>query len=379
MVCFWFKRFRTECLSIIVMCFVFSEPGPSAHAGARTWGPTWWHWGSSCGSWTTAGSSRQQECEITVWNVYSGSTQPFIYGWGGYLFFLCQVIVQRVHIDGLCRTKDDLLTNEISGIFGAKNLIDVCSRCWHSCRQTVAVVKAVFCCAGDAEVPRSSAATLASGNLQESGSGHRHLTRYHQVMDVQPHLRPPLFSSNNTYLLPEEARMRFPTAWMWRLRWLSSEGWRAATTPWWETTKAAWSVAHCSSCIPWWFTGPEIHDIHSLTFQVLGVKLPNVFGRAETVSFQFSYGTKETSYGLSLFKPQQGNFERKWETPIFWWHEVGPAYLRAWCLAFLWPLFLSFSVTISAYKVTGQFPWSSLREMDRGVSAQLTVNLFLLL
>lgn len=68
-----------------------------------------------------------------------------------------------------------------------------------------------------------------------------------------------------------------------------------------------------------------------MTFQVLGVKLPNVFGRAEKVSFQFSYGTKETSYGLSLFKPQQGNFERKWETPIFWWREVGPAYLKAWC------------------------------------------------
>lgn len=128
-----------------------------------------------------------------------------------WFFCVCQVIVQRVHIDGLCRTKDDLLTHEISGIFEAKNLIDVCSRCCHSCRQTVAVVKAVFCYAGDAEVPRSSTATLASGNLQESGSGHRHLTRYHQVM---PHLRPRPFSPNNTYLLPEEARMRFPTAWM---------------------------------------------------------------------------------------------------------------------------------------------------------------------
>lgn len=40
-----------------------------------------------------------------------------------------QVVVQRVHIDGLCRTKDDLLTQEISGIFRAKNLIDVRSRC----------------------------------------------------------------------------------------------------------------------------------------------------------------------------------------------------------------------------------------------------------
>lgn len=46
--------------------------------------------------------------------------------------------------------------------------------------------------------------------------------------------------------------------------------------------------------------------------QVLGLKLPNVFGRAEKMTFQFSYGTKETSYGLSFFKPQPGHFERKY-------------------------------------------------------------------
>ncbi|XP_007939992.1 sorting and assembly machinery component 50 homolog [Orycteropus afer afer] len=71
---------------------------------------------------------------------------------------------------------------------------------------------------------------------------------------------------------------------------------------------------------------------------VLGLKLPNLLGRAEKVTFQFSYGTKETSYGLSFFKPQPGNFER------------------------------NFSVNL--YKVTGQFPWSSLRETDRGLSAE---------
>ncbi|KAG6934982.1 SAMM50 sorting and assembly machinery component, partial [Chelydra serpentina] len=71
---------------------------------------------------------------------------------------------------------------------------------------------------------------------------------------------------------------------------------------------------------------------------VLGLKLPNLFGRAEKVTFQFSYGTKETSYGLSFFKPQPGNFER------------------------------NFSVNL--YKVTGQFPWSSLRETDRGISTE---------
>lgn len=36
-----------------------------------------------------------------------------------------QVVVQRVHIDGLGRTKEDLLTYEISEVFRAKNLIDV--------------------------------------------------------------------------------------------------------------------------------------------------------------------------------------------------------------------------------------------------------------
>ncbi|KAM6384136.1 sorting and assembly machinery component 50 homolog isoform 3-T3 [Alca torda] len=71
---------------------------------------------------------------------------------------------------------------------------------------------------------------------------------------------------------------------------------------------------------------------------VLGLKFPNLFGRAEKVTFQFSYGTKETSYGLSFFKPQPGNFER------------------------------NFSVNL--YKVTGQFPWSSLRETDRGISTE---------
>lgn len=45
--------------------------------------------------------------------------------------------------------------------------------------------------------------------------------------------------------------------------------------------------------------------------QVLGLKLPNLLGRAEKVTFQFSYGTKETSYGLSFFRPQPGHFERK--------------------------------------------------------------------
>nr|KAF6277550.1 hypothetical protein mPipKuh1_015358 [Pipistrellus kuhlii] len=66
--------------------------------------------------------------------------------------------------------------------------------------------------------------------------------------------------------------------------------------------------------------------------------LPNGLDVTFEVTFQFSYGTKETSYGLSFFRPQPGHFER------------------------------SFSANV--YKVTGQFPWSSLRETDRGVSAE---------
>lgn len=54
-----------------------------------------------------------------------------------------------------------------------------------------------------------------------------------------------------------------------------------------------------------------IHDAEHCLPQVLGLKLPNMLGRAEKLTFQFSYGTKETSYGLSFFKPQPGSFERK--------------------------------------------------------------------
>lgn len=41
------------------------------------------------------------------------------------VFSVFQVVVQQVHIDGLGRTKEDLLTYEISDVFQAKNLIDV--------------------------------------------------------------------------------------------------------------------------------------------------------------------------------------------------------------------------------------------------------------
>lgn len=70
---------------------------------------------------------------------------------------------------------------------------------------------------------------------------------------------------------------------------------------------------------------------------VLSLKLPNLLGRAEKVTFQFSYGTRETSYSLP-------SSNHSLET------------LR--------------EVSVNMYKVTGQFPWSSLWEADRGMSTE---------
>lgn len=35
---------------------------------------------------------------------------------------------------------------------------------------------------------------------------------------------------------------------------------------------------------------------------------------------------------------------------------------------------LCFSFSVNLYKVTGQFPWSSLRETDRGISTEFNVS-----
>uniref|UniRef100_A0A8C7XLZ0 SAMM50 sorting and assembly machinery component n=1 Tax=Oryzias sinensis TaxID=183150 RepID=A0A8C7XLZ0_9TELE len=150
------------------------------------------------------------------------------------------VVVQQVHIDGLGRTKEDLLTYEIAEVFRAKNLIDPDRDC---------------CVSASSERLRK----LLPWNVTEL----RRLT-----------------GSYNTMVGNNEGSM------------------------------------------------------------VLGLKLPNALGRAEKMTFQFSYGTKETSYGLSFFKPQPGHFERNF--------------------------------SINAYKVTGQFPWSSLRETDRGISTEIS-------
>uniref|UniRef100_A0A8C1TQC0 SAMM50 sorting and assembly machinery component n=1 Tax=Cyprinus carpio TaxID=7962 RepID=A0A8C1TQC0_CYPCA len=172
------------------------------------------------------------------------------------------VVVQHVHIDGLGRTKEDILTYEIADVFRAKNLIDVMKKS-HEARQKLlrlGIFRNVEVVIDTAE----GADALPNG-----------LDVTFEVKELRR-----MTGSYNTMVGNNEGSM------------------------------------------------------------VLGLKLPNVFGRAEKLTFQFSYGTKETSYGLSFFKPQPGHFERNF--------------------------------SINLYKVTGQFPWSSLRETDRGVSTEFS-------
>ncbi|XP_053487216.1 sorting and assembly machinery component 50 homolog A [Ictalurus furcatus] len=172
------------------------------------------------------------------------------------------VVVQHVHIDGLGRTKEDILTYEIADVFRAKNLIDVMKKS-HDARQRLL-----------------------------------RLGIFRQVEVV-------IDTSHGVDALPNGLDVTFEVKELRRL-----------------TGSYNTMVGNNEGSM------------------VLGLKLPNVFGRAEKLTFQFSYGTKETSYGLSFFKPQAGHFER------------------------------NFSVNI--YKVTGQFPWSSLRETDRGISTEFS-------
>lgn len=172
------------------------------------------------------------------------------------------VVVQHVHIDGLGRTKEDILTYEIADVFHAKNLIDVMKKS-HEARQKLlrlGIFRHVEVVIDTAE----GADALPNG-----------LDVTFEVKELRR-----MTGSYNTMVGNNEGSM------------------------------------------------------------VLGLKLPNVLGRAEKLTFQFSYGTKETSYGLSFFKPQPGHFERNF--------------------------------SLNLYKVTGQFPWSSLRETDRGVSAEIS-------
>ncbi|XP_012673138.2 sorting and assembly machinery component 50 homolog A [Clupea harengus] len=173
-----------------------------------------------------------------------------------------EVIVQRVHVDGLGRTKEDILSYEIADVFKAKSLIDVMKKS-HEARQKLlrmGIFRKV-----EVVIDTSQGADALPNGLDVT----------FEVKELRR-----MTGSYNTMVGNNEGSM------------------------------------------------------------VLGLKLPNAFGRAEKLTFQFSYGTKETSYGLSFFKPQPGNFERNF--------------------------------AVNLYKVTGQFPWSSLRETDRGISTEVS-------
>nr|XP_023668455.1 sorting and assembly machinery component 50 homolog [Paramormyrops kingsleyae] len=170
------------------------------------------------------------------------------------------VVVQRVHIDGLGRTKEDLLGYEIADVFTAKNLIDVMKKS-HDAREKLL-----------------------------------HLGIFRKVEVV-------IDTSEGEDALPNGLDVTFEVTELRRL-----------------TGSYNTMVGNNEGSM------------------VLGLKLPNILGRAEKLTFQFSYGTKETSYGLSFFKPKPGHFDR--------------------------------NVSVNLYKVTGQFPWSSLRETDRGISTE---------
>ncbi|XP_030296331.1 sorting and assembly machinery component 50 homolog B [Sparus aurata] len=175
------------------------------------------------------------------------------------------VVVQHVNIQGLGRTKEDLLGYEISDVFHAKNLIDVMKKA-HVARQK--------------------------------------LLRLGIFKDVEVLID----TSEGTDALPNGLDVTF------------------------EVTEVKRLTGSYNTMVG-----------NNEGSMVLGLKLPNMLGRAEKLTFQFSYGTKETSYGLSFFKPQPGHFER--------------------------------NLTLNLYKVTGQFPWSSLKETDRGMSAEVNFPL----
>uniref|UniRef100_A0A4W3ILQ8 SAMM50 sorting and assembly machinery component n=1 Tax=Callorhinchus milii TaxID=7868 RepID=A0A4W3ILQ8_CALMI len=174
-----------------------------------------------------------------------------------------EVVVQHVHVDGVKRTKDDILAYEIADVFRAKNLIEV---------------------------------------MKKSHEARERLLR----MGIFRHVDVLIDTAHGEEALPHGLDVIFEVKEMRRL-----------------TGSYNTMVGNNEGSM------------------VLGLKLPNLFGRAEKVTFQFSYGTKETSYGLSFFKPQIGNFDRNF--------------------------------SMNFYKVTGQFPWSSIRETDRGVSAEYNI------
>ncbi|KAL8220748.1 UNVERIFIED_CONTAM: sorting and assembly machinery component 50 [Gekko kuhli] len=224
------------------------------------------------------------------------------------------VVVQHVHFDGLGRTKDDIIMYEICDVFKAKNLIDVMRKS-HEAREKLLrlgifrqVEVLIDTCQGDDALPNGLDITFEVTEL-------RRLTGSYNTMVGNNEGSMAKLECRNDHLGVVDGRT-------------PEKMWVFLAVNEMDVTVNLSVYKRMRRNVEW----------ESLV-DVLGLKFPNIFGRAEKVTFQFSYGTKETSYGLSFFKPQPGHFER--------------------------------NVSLNLYKVTGQFPWSSLRETDRGISTEI--------
>ncbi|XP_071809301.1 sorting and assembly machinery component 50 homolog B-like [Asterias amurensis] len=79
---------------------------------------------------------------------------------------------------------------------------------------------------------------------------------------------------------------------------------------------------------------------------VLGVKCPNLFGRAENLAAEYSRGTKHSiGFNTTFTKPLRGNQQKRF--------------------------------TVSAFRTSGDFPSSSYKETDNGVLLDLVLPSFL--
>lgn len=47
-----------------------------------------------------------------------------------FLFYLSQALVDKIHVDGLVRTKDDMIKSQVTDLFKARNFEDVIIRAY---------------------------------------------------------------------------------------------------------------------------------------------------------------------------------------------------------------------------------------------------------
>lgn len=106
--------------------------------------------------------------------------QPEVQGDKNVVHLLClQVVVQHVNVQGLGRTKEDLLGYEISDVFHAKNLIDVrlsprlpTNQITFTMFNVCLMPRHTVAAKGDEEGTRGQAEAPPSGGLQRRGGPH---------------------------------------------------------------------------------------------------------------------------------------------------------------------------------------------------------------